>query len=163
MAHGDADHYFPLDHAYQLAAAASHVELWVEYGFEHAENAISDELTERIAAWVGSRSLGVCQPRAPSLDLTEARAVSRVEVRYWAAAREAAGVEVETIEVEPGEGTARRRPGGRTSAGTTSGSPGSSASSSLLVGGVAVGHLDPMEVVLPDGSTVEVLPPFAGG
>ena len=37
------------------------------------------------------------------------------------------------------------------------------ASSSLLVGGVAVGHLVPTEVTLPDGSTVEVLPPFAGG
>ncbi len=52
VAHGDSDHYFPLDHAEQLAAAGDHVELWVEYGFEHAENAISDELTARIADWV---------------------------------------------------------------------------------------------------------------
>jgi pimeloyl-ACP methyl ester carboxylesterase len=51
VVHGDADHYFPLDHARQLAAAGPHVELWVEYGFEHAENAISDELTARIARW----------------------------------------------------------------------------------------------------------------
>jgi pimeloyl-ACP methyl ester carboxylesterase len=57
VAHGDADHYFPLDHAYQLAAGGDHVELWVEYGFEHAENAISDELTERIAGWV-EKALG---------------------------------------------------------------------------------------------------------
>ncbi len=55
VAHGDADHYFPLDHAYQLGAAGDHVELWVEYGFEHAENAISDELTCRIAEWIGRR------------------------------------------------------------------------------------------------------------
>lgn len=55
VAHGDSDHYFPLDHADQLAAAGDHVELWVEYGFEHAENAISDELTARIAEWVASR------------------------------------------------------------------------------------------------------------
>lgn len=58
VAHGDADHYFPLDHAYQLAAGGDHVELWVEYGFEHAENAISDELTERIAGWV-EQTLGL--------------------------------------------------------------------------------------------------------
>ena len=58
VAHGDADHYFPLDHAYQLASGGDHVELWVEYGFEHAENAISDELTERIAAWVVQRISG---------------------------------------------------------------------------------------------------------
>ncbi len=51
VVHGDADHYFPLDHARQLAAAGPHVELWVEYGFEHAENAISDELTARLASW----------------------------------------------------------------------------------------------------------------
>lgn len=51
VAHGDSDHYFPLDHAHQLAAGGDHVELWVEYGFEHAEHAISDELTARIAAW----------------------------------------------------------------------------------------------------------------
>jgi pimeloyl-ACP methyl ester carboxylesterase len=55
VAHGDSDHYFPLDHADQLAAAGDHVELWVEYGFEHAENAISDELTARIAAWAAER------------------------------------------------------------------------------------------------------------
>ncbi len=51
VAHGDSDHYFPLDHAQQLAAGGDHVELWVEYGFEHAEHAISDELTQRIAVW----------------------------------------------------------------------------------------------------------------
>jgi pimeloyl-ACP methyl ester carboxylesterase len=51
VVHGDSDHYFPLDHAQQLAAGGDHVELWVEYGFEHAEHAISDELTQRIAAW----------------------------------------------------------------------------------------------------------------
>ncbi len=51
VVHGDSDHYFPLDHAQQLAAGGDHVELWVEYGFEHAEHAISDELTQRIALW----------------------------------------------------------------------------------------------------------------
>ncbi len=61
VAHGDVDHYFPLDHARQLAAAGDHVELWEEYGFEHAENAISDDLTGRIADWV-SAQVGLSGP-----------------------------------------------------------------------------------------------------
>ena len=89
--------------------------------------------------------------------------MSRVEVRYWAAAREAAGVEVDAIELESPGGcmladvlAAVRLKHDERFARVL-------ASSSLLVGGVAVGHLAPTEVALPDGSTVEVLPPFAGG
>lgn len=89
--------------------------------------------------------------------------MSRVGVRYWAAAREAAGVELETVEgVGGGEATlgdvlaaVRLRHDERFGRVL--------AASSLLVDGVAVGHLDPDGVALADGATVEVLPPFAGG
>ena len=53
VVHGDQDRFFPLEHAEQLATAGgSSAELWVESGFGHAEAAISDDLTRRIAAWV---------------------------------------------------------------------------------------------------------------
>ncbi len=53
VVHGDQDRFFPLDHAEELAAAGGRTtELWVESGFGHAEAAIDDELTRRIAAWV---------------------------------------------------------------------------------------------------------------
>ncbi len=51
VVHGDRDSYFPLDHAYQLHEAGPHVELWIEEGFAHAENAMSDDLVRRIAHW----------------------------------------------------------------------------------------------------------------
>jgi pimeloyl-ACP methyl ester carboxylesterase len=53
VVHGDADRYFPLDHARWLVEAArGPVELWVERGFGHAEAAATPELVERVAAWV---------------------------------------------------------------------------------------------------------------
>jgi pimeloyl-ACP methyl ester carboxylesterase len=53
IVHGDADHYFPIEHAEQLYAAAEEPkELWLEPGFGHAENASTPELVHRIAAWV---------------------------------------------------------------------------------------------------------------
>ena len=53
VVHGDSDLYFPLNHAYELAAQAGPTaRLWVEPGFGHAEAAIGPELTRRIAAWV---------------------------------------------------------------------------------------------------------------
>jgi pimeloyl-ACP methyl ester carboxylesterase len=52
VVHGDVDHYFPLEHARQLAdAAGEQGELWVEEGFGHAENALPEELAHRIALW----------------------------------------------------------------------------------------------------------------
>jgi len=57
VVHGDADHYFPVEHAEQLYAAAKDPkELWLEPGFGHAENAASPELLRRIATWVSSTS-----------------------------------------------------------------------------------------------------------
>jgi fermentation-respiration switch protein FrsA (DUF1100 family) len=56
VVHGDADHYFPVEHAEQLYAAAQDPkELWLEPGFGHAENAASPELLRRIATWIAAR------------------------------------------------------------------------------------------------------------
>jgi pimeloyl-ACP methyl ester carboxylesterase len=53
LVHGDADHYFPIEHAEQLyAAAAEPCELWIEPGFGHAEAAATPDLIQRIAAWL---------------------------------------------------------------------------------------------------------------
>lgn len=83
-------------------------------------------------------------------------------VRYWAAARSAAGVAEETVDV-PGPRTlaeltaelVRRHAGSRL--------PDVIAVCSVLVGDQPVGSRDPGEVVVPPGATVEFLPPFAGG
>ena len=79
-----------------------------------------------------------------------------VTVRYWAAAREAAGVDDEHVDAASvgevlGRLTAR---GGRLAEVVRR--------SSVLVDGRVVRH-DGADVPLDDGQTVEVLPPFAGG
>jgi pimeloyl-ACP methyl ester carboxylesterase len=57
VVHGDADPYFPVEHAIGLyAAAAEPKELWIEPGFAHAENAARDELIRRIGDWLGRRA-----------------------------------------------------------------------------------------------------------
>jgi pimeloyl-ACP methyl ester carboxylesterase len=56
VVHGDADHYFPIEHAEQLYAAAEEPkELWLEPGFGHAENAAPPALVHRIATWITAR------------------------------------------------------------------------------------------------------------
>ena len=56
VVHGDADRYFPLEHAHWLVEAArGRAELWIEPGFGHAEAAATPELVQRIAAWVLDR------------------------------------------------------------------------------------------------------------
>lgn len=55
VVHGDADPFFPLEHAEQLyGAAAEPRELWVEPGFGHAEAAATPILIERIGRWIAS-------------------------------------------------------------------------------------------------------------
>ncbi|MGH8963950.1 MAG: MoaD/ThiS family protein [Actinomycetes bacterium] len=87
----------------------------------------------------------------------------RVVVRYWAAARAAAGVESDTLAVD-GETsldrvleqvriTHRDRPRFKDVLGVCS----------ILVGDRPVGARDPAAVVVRPGDTVELLPPFAGG
>ena len=59
VVHGDADPYFPLDHARWLVEAArGPAELWVEPGFGHAEAALTPPLVRRVASWV-TRATGV--------------------------------------------------------------------------------------------------------
>ncbi|ETK33020.1 MoaD/ThiS family protein [Microbispora corallina] len=77
-------------------------------------------------------------------------------VRYWAAAKEAAGVAEQTFEAatladllaaisaDPRVERVLRR-------------------SSFLVNGAPAGTRDPASIDLPEGAVVEVLPPFAGG
>jgi pimeloyl-ACP methyl ester carboxylesterase len=52
MVHGESDHYFPLSHIEELAAAAPSADVWIEPGMGHAELATTDDLLARIAAWV---------------------------------------------------------------------------------------------------------------
>jgi pimeloyl-ACP methyl ester carboxylesterase len=55
IVHGDADHFFPLEHAEQLYAAAGEPrELWVERGFGHAEAAATPQLIRRIGDWLAA-------------------------------------------------------------------------------------------------------------
>jgi pimeloyl-ACP methyl ester carboxylesterase len=57
VVHGDADPFFPLDHAHWLHEAAREPkELWVERGFGHAEVATAPDLVTRIAGWLDASS-----------------------------------------------------------------------------------------------------------
>jgi pimeloyl-ACP methyl ester carboxylesterase len=53
VVHGDADHYFPVDHATELGAGGT-AETWLLPGFGHAENAVDDDLIDRIGDWVAA-------------------------------------------------------------------------------------------------------------
>lgn len=53
IVHGDADTFFPLDHAYQLYEGAREPkQLWIEHGYGHAETAATPQLIRRIGKWV---------------------------------------------------------------------------------------------------------------
>jgi pimeloyl-ACP methyl ester carboxylesterase len=55
IVHGDSDPYFPADHGRELYDGARQPkEIWVLPGFGHAERAMDDAMTDRIAAWVAS-------------------------------------------------------------------------------------------------------------
>jgi molybdopterin synthase sulfur carrier subunit len=86
--------------------------------------------------------------------------MATVTIQYWAAAREAAGVELESVDA----GTlaealdvvlARRGDDGRLRRVL--------AASSFLVDGAAASHAAASGVILPDAAVIEVLPQFAGG
>ncbi|MEV5704599.1 MoaD/ThiS family protein [Actinoallomurus sp. NPDC052274] len=79
-------------------------------------------------------------------------------IRYWAAARAAAG----TAE-EPYDATTLAEALKVAAADRGADFGRVLARSSFLVDGAPVGTRDPGAVTLPDGGTVEVLPPFAGG
>jgi molybdopterin converting factor small subunit len=94
---------------------------------------------------------------------SEASDEAAVTVRYWAAARAAAGVQSETYPVAGGTTLAdllgrvldRHRDRPRL--------PDVLEVCSMLVGDRPVGSQDPARVSLEPGDVVEMLPPFAGG
>lgn len=85
-----------------------------------------------------------------------------IRVRYWAAAKAAAGTDADDVPVngsltlaELRRAAADLHPGTRLAEVL--------ASCSTLVGDQPVGRADPASVVIEAGSQVEFLPPFAGG
>ncbi|MGH3396919.1 MAG: MoaD/ThiS family protein [Streptosporangiaceae bacterium] len=102
-----------------------------------------------------------------------------VTMRYWAAAKEAAGVAEETVTADTlgaALGVIRSRreyaesggPAGGTAAGRAAAGGGARLSSvlarsSFLIDGHPVGTRAADAVLLADGAVIEVLPPFAGG
>ena len=86
--------------------------------------------------------------------------MAKVIIRYWAAAKEAAGVQEESVEAVTlsdllNTVVASRKPDRRLADVL--------ARSSFLVNADPVGRADRQSIVLDDGAVVEVLPPFAGG
>jgi molybdopterin converting factor small subunit len=92
--------------------------------------------------------------------------MSTVTLRYWAAAKQAAGVAEETISagtlaaaLEAALSARERNP----VTGADCDLRAVLARSSFLVDGSPVGSRPPETVTLPEAAVVEVLPPFAGG
>jgi molybdopterin synthase sulfur carrier subunit len=86
--------------------------------------------------------------------------MAKVTIRYWAAAKDAAGVPEETVHADTlGEAldavVTARKPDGRLATVL--------ARSSFLVNADPVGRAPKKSIVLDDGAVIEVLPPFAGG
>ncbi|EFQ83202.1 hypothetical protein HMPREF0063_11475 [Aeromicrobium marinum DSM 15272] len=83
-----------------------------------------------------------------------------VTCRYWGGAKAAAGTESELVAATTLAGVmaeiTRRRPADRRFSDVVD-------ACSVLVEGVAVGSRDPASVQLRTRTTVEFLPPFAGG
>lgn len=53
VVHGDADEFFPLEHAHQLYGEAKDPkELWIVPGYGHAESAATPELIRKIGQWI---------------------------------------------------------------------------------------------------------------
>lgn len=86
--------------------------------------------------------------------------MAKVTIQYWAAARDAAGVDMEPVEAETlAEAldviVARRGDDSRLRSVL--------AASSFLVDGSSAGHRMAADLVLHDTARIEVLPQFAGG
>ena len=84
----------------------------------------------------------------------------KVTIRYWAAAKEAAGVAEESVEAVTlrdalNTAVASRKPDKRLEM--------VMARSSFLVNADPVGRAARESIVLDEGAVIEVLPPFAGG
>jgi molybdopterin converting factor small subunit len=84
-----------------------------------------------------------------------------VTLRYWAAAKDAAGVADEKVEAAT---LADALAAGLAAGGDERARLGQVlAMSSFLVNGEPVGKRSPRAITLTDDSVIEVLPPFAGG
>ncbi len=86
--------------------------------------------------------------------------MAKVTIRYWAAAKEAAGVPEETVEAVTlsdalNTAVASRKQDGRLAAVLKM--------ASFLVNADPVGRTARESIMLDDGAVIEVLPPFAGG
>jgi sulfur-carrier protein len=86
--------------------------------------------------------------------------LAKVTIRYWAAAKEAAGMPEESVDALSladalEAAAASRQPGSRLRE--------IFARSSFLVDASPVGRTAKESVMLADGAVIEVLPPFAGG
>jgi molybdopterin synthase sulfur carrier subunit len=86
--------------------------------------------------------------------------MAKVTIRYWAAAKEAAGMPEESVHALTlrdalDAAVASRRPDTRLATVI--------ARSSFLVNADPVGRAAKESIVLDDGAVIEVLPPFAGG
>ncbi|HWG61064.1 MAG TPA: MoaD/ThiS family protein [Streptosporangiaceae bacterium] len=92
--------------------------------------------------------------------------MTMVTVRYWAAAKQAAGVAEDVVSAKTLSGAldaalSRRR--GDRPARDTSDLAAVLARSSFLIDGNPVGRRAPDSVPLHEAAVIEVLPPFAGG
>jgi sulfur-carrier protein len=86
--------------------------------------------------------------------------MAKVTIRYWAAAKEAAGVAEESVDAATlrdalNAAVAGRKPDNRLATVI--------ARSSFLVNADPVGRAAAESIVLDEGAVIEVLPPFAGG
>ena len=86
--------------------------------------------------------------------------MAKVTIQYWAAAREAAGADLESVEARTlaealEEIVARRGDDGRLRSVL--------ARSSFLVDGASAGRSVAADLILNDAAVIEVLPQFAGG
>lgn len=86
--------------------------------------------------------------------------MAKVTIQYWAAAREAAGADLESVEARTlaealEKIVARRGDDGRLRSVL--------ARSSFLVDGASAGRSVAADLILNDAAVVEVLPQFAGG
>ena len=86
--------------------------------------------------------------------------MANVTIRYWAAAKQAAGLAEETVQaptLAAAIAAVLDRRGGDQALRTVL------ARSSFLVDGSPVGRRTAGDVQLPEAAVIEVLPPFAGG
>jgi molybdopterin converting factor small subunit len=86
--------------------------------------------------------------------------MAKVTIRYWAAAKEAAGTPEESVEAETLASALAVVLAGRAA---PDGLRQVMERSSYLVNALPVRRAAAAETVLDDGATIEVLPPFAGG